>query len=196
MFVSKKKYRSLEMMREKEKSDYLGIMGEMRQEAKKERASLEESLVGKDLLIELNEVLDKKNYSILGIEINEFSVPVVVASTRSMEPNELILYSLRNNKYQGENMQPKVVVSSNQENQKLIIEDIFSMEDEDKSGNGSILLTYLIKEARRWGFSNIVGKLAPSDSTELKKLENFYSKNNFEVIYDKENKVLDVKIEI
>ncbi len=196
MLVTKKKYRSLEMMKEKEKADYLGIIGEMRQEAKKDRVSLEQELIGLNALSCLNRSLDEKNYCILGIEINDLGQLLAVTSTRNDKPSDIILYSLRDNKYQEDNSQPRVVVSSNFITKELKIEEIYSMEIEDKSGNGTILLKYLTKEAKRWEFSSIISEFDKVKADDLKKLKYFYEKNDYIITFNEEKNIHGVALEL
>ncbi|MGX7025259.1 hypothetical protein [Vagococcus hydrophili] len=194
MFVTKKKYRSLEMMKEKDKSDYLGIMGEMRQEAKKDRVSLEAERVGIDAINQLNEDLDKKDYSIIGVEINRFRVPVAVVSSRDHQPANIMLYSLRNDTYQGIDNQPKLVISFNASDRELVIEDVLPIEEETKSGNGSILVTYLIKEARRYQCQMIKGTIKATCKEEFEKIAEFYEKNGFSVVYGEKKGEFDIEL--
>lgn len=68
------------------------------------------------------------------------------------------------------------------EHKYIHIDDIFGV-DEDL-GNGSILLSYVFKAAERMEISEIRGGLVTGDVQKFDKLEHFYKKNGFDVIFN------------
>lgn len=65
------------------------------------------------------------------------------------------------------------------------IVDLFSNEDRNmRSGNGSILLSYLDKLCKSKGVNKISGSLSSVDKAYFTQLENFYRKNGFTVSFD------------
>lgn len=65
---------------------------------------------------------------------------------------------------------------------KIIFIDDFYAREEDV-GNGTLLLQALDKKAKEIGAEKIVGELSTVDKDHFDKLEFFYSKNGFEVIF-------------
>ncbi|MDT2849047.1 hypothetical protein P7H60_07705 [Vagococcus carniphilus] len=194
MLVSKKKYEELVLMNSKLEEDYQGIINEMRIEAEKEREYLINEIIGLKALSKLNEELEKKNYCILGIEKNELGDLIAVTSTRGDKASDILLYSLKENKYKSCNNQPRVLVSGKFLNKELKIDDIQSMENNKNSGNGTILLKYLKKEAKRWGYNTITADLGTAEPKKLSKLVNFYEKNGYDVTLKKDETAGSVKI--
>lgn len=196
MIVLKKKYEELEHINKKIEEDFKNLINEMREEAEKEREYLINETIDLDVLFQLNEELEMRDYCILGIEKNELGDVIAVISTRGDKAGEILLYSLKENKYDFYGKYPKVLVSERILNKKLKIKDIQSMEENQNSGNGTILLKYLEKEAKRCGYSCITGELAKSEPKAMSKLVNFYEKNGYEVILTKSETVAKVKLSL
>lgn len=93
-------------------------------------------------------------------------------------------YLLAGKMHKGLTYCPRVLTNIIEEGElKYIhIDDIFGV-DEDL-GNGSILLSYVFKAAKMLGINEIRGELIPVDVEKFNKLEHFYEKNGFKVIFN------------
>ncbi len=196
MLVTKKKYEELELMNKKLEEDYQDIIGEMRDEASKERDYLINEIIGLKALSKLNEELDKMNYCIMGVEKNDAGDLIAVTSTRGDKPSNILLYRLKDTNYHATYEHPRVIVSAKFLNKELKIDDIFLMETAKTSGNGTILLSYLKKEAKRWGFNSIIADLTTVDPKKSSGLANFYKENGYEMILKKDATVGSVKLSL
>ena len=188
MLVSKKKYQHLQMMKNKDEIEYRCIISEMRQAAREERELVAKELVEDEALLKLNEDLECNDLCVLGIERNEIGDFVAVTIKRNDKLSVISLFSLKNNNKEDLCERPSVEVTSNLLNRELKIEDTHLIENLDRngSGNGTILLDYLKKEAKRNRFISINGNLGNVNQKNYNDVEKFYENNDFDVSLSKD----------
>ena len=76
----------------------------------------------------------------------------------------------------------------------LYIDDFLAVEE--NIGNGSILLKSLVRYARSQEYNSIIGWLSPVDRDHFNKLEYFYEKNGFEVIFNEDRSEGNIKLNL
>jgi hypothetical protein len=76
----------------------------------------------------------------------------------------------------------------------FILEDIIAVNE--GVGNGSILLKYLIREARKAGASYISGSLSNFDKDEFYKLIPFYKKHGFSVTMNEDGQSGKIRLDL
>lgn len=76
----------------------------------------------------------------------------------------------------------------------LIIDDIHS--EKENCGLGSMGIKILIELLEEIGYKKVKGILSPVDKINFEKLEYFYIKNGFSVVFDKERTIGEITYEI
>ena len=95
-------------------------------------------------------------------------------------------YLLAGNTHKGLMNCPRVLtkIIEEGEHKYIHIQDIFG--EDENLGNGSILLSYVFSAAEKLGINEIKGGLVPEDVKKFDKLEHFYKKNGFKVVFNEE----------
>ncbi|EMY4796468.1 TPA: hypothetical protein ACGPFX_002047 [Bacillus pacificus] len=132
---------------------------------------------------EFVESMLKKGTIIDGVEFNKSSVKYYVCV--SMDSKSITL-SLQN-KRTG-HPYPRLYANFYQDIQNpfivtCYINDVFAVQED--VGNGSILIQYLIKWAKKMNACQVNGMLSYVDVEKFDKLEQFYTKNGFTVNFNK-----------
>ncbi|HFK1766208.1 hypothetical protein AT258_25970 [Bacillus wiedmannii] len=132
---------------------------------------------------EFVESMLKKGNIIDGVEFNKSSVKYYVCV--SMDSKSITL-SLQN-KRTG-HPYPRLYANFYQDIQNpfivtCYINDVFAVQED--IGNGSILIQYLIKWAKKMNACQVNGMLSYVDVEKFDKLEQFYTKNGFTVNFNK-----------
>lgn len=174
MLISKRKYVELEK-----------ILNGVIEESRIKQLELESKVIHSDAISRLNREIETTNQCIIGIEQNKIGDILAVVTPRDQSYEQIMLYSLKDNRYKALNNHPRLYARQIG-NDTIKIDDIFSQENIKSSGNGKILLSYLKKEAIKYGFTQITGWLSSVDKTNFDKLEYFYKKNGFNVIFSKD----------
>ena len=115
---------------------------------------------------------------IIGVATNKINERVLVAKVEGGRSIDLYLYNEC-----GDNTRKSRLYSrrtTNRLGEEIIYIDDCIAEDEDV-GNGTILLSSFIKEAKKTSAKYIAGELAAIDKKKFDKLKHFYEKNGFEV---------------
>ncbi|QDD87447.1 hypothetical protein [Bacillus cereus] len=126
-----------------------------------------------------------KNAEILGIEINKEGEELFVFK----EQTESSVYiKLCGESYKAINGMPMIDTNIRKnpypKPSELYINDIRMIHNE--IGNGSIAMEYLIKTAKKMNVSHIRGWLSPEDMDHFDRLEHYYTKFGFKVVFNKE----------
>ncbi|TFJ00992.1 hypothetical protein CKN63_13200 [Carnobacterium divergens] len=174
MFISKRKYVELKK-----------ILNSVIEESRTNQLELESKIIHNDAISRLNREIENTNQCIMGIEKNKIGDILAVVTPKEQSYEQIMLYSLKDNRYKALNNHPRLYARQ-VGNDTIKIDDIFSQENIRSSGNGTILLSYLKKEAIKHGYTQITGWLSSVDKTNFEKLEYFYKKNGFNVLFSKD----------
>lgn len=126
---------------------------------------------------------DFSNSKILGLEKNKAGEEVFVSEHLYLNSLDLYLYG---KSYEAINCHPRIMCTINDDYSSLDkfvhIDDI--IEEDCNFGNGSILIRYLIREAKELGSKYIDGSLSRKDKDHFDRLEHFYQKHGFDVSFN------------
>ncbi|MCU5086367.1 hypothetical protein OCA23_23980 [Bacillus cereus] len=172
------KIKSLKMEHQKLKELY----GEI-QDSEKTLKKEVERLLEFEANNEFVEPLLKKGNIIDGVEFNKSSVKYYVCVFMD---SKSITLSLRNKRTR--HPYPRLYAKFYQDIQnpfiiRCHINDVFAVQED--VGNGSILIQYLIKWAKKMDVCQVNGMLSYVDIEKFDKLEQFYKKNGFTVNFNK-----------
>ncbi|MCU4986361.1 hypothetical protein OB991_23670 [Bacillus cereus] len=172
------KIKSLKMKHQELKEMYSGI-----QDSEKILKKEVERLLVIEANNEFVESMLKKGNVIDGVEFNKSSVKYYVCV---LMDSKSITLSLQNKRTR--HPYPRLYAKFYQdiENPFIVtchIIDVFAVEED--VGNGSILIQYLIKWAKKMDVCQVNGMLSYVDVGKFDKLEKFYKKNGFTVNFNK-----------
>lgn len=126
-------------------------------------------------------------YQILGFEKNRLDdLMCVVLDDANKSSRDGTLYLYYVDSCSPNHTRPRCYFERDSENNMRII-DIFSNESRGiNSGNGSILLKFLDKIGKKNNIKRISGTLSNVDIEWFEKLEHFYHKNGYKVMFNSE----------